>query len=485
MQTIGANPYQVQVPPGAYRSTALTQPIHKDEARFRILSCGRRFGKSWFAMCEGFLMSLDVVRHQHRTPDGLVVAPTYDMVEKDWRISQELFAANLTEVSESRKTLTLGPLGRIEYRSTEAQGGVGRGGGYDWMVLDEAAKIPRPAWEEDLRPALSDRAGRMVAISTPHRRNFFYDLYRKGCEERQTAYRSWQFSTMEGWRARFAKEPERLKAAEAEWEQVVKDTPSNVFAQEYLGEFLENEGTMWRLDKLLRGHLRGPIQGRHYVAGVDVAHVNDWMATVVIERESRQVVALHRSRYRDWLIQKAEVLMTLAPYPNCQVLIDATGLGDPVAQDLQRAGLALEYVVFSPNLKKALVRNLSLAIDHGYLGCPDEPRTAWLKDELLAYKEEKLASGDFRYGAPEGEHDDGVTALTLAAWPLRWEWQIPAIDSVVAPAPDDEWLRGAKRFTAQAAAWRRAYPTRPIPQSRYDLAWEELPRWHRYMEWSA
>ena len=49
-----------------------------------------------------------------------------------------------------------------------------RGDGLDFVVLDEFACMRPEAWEEVLRPALSDRLGRALFIRTPKGRNHFY-----------------------------------------------------------------------------------------------------------------------------------------------------------------------------------------------------------------------------------------------------------------------------------------------------------------------
>jgi len=463
-------------------ATPLTLPIHRSPARFRILACGRRFGKSHFGLAEGLQMSLDVQK-TGRLPMGLVVAPTYEMVEKDWKIAQQMFQHGfLHEIAESRKTLNLGPFGEIEFRSTDSQGGAGRGGGYDWMLLDEAARIPATVWEDDLRPALSDRMGRAIFISTPTGRNWFYQLWRLGQEAKQPSlYASWRYSTIDGWRARYASTLSLLAKYEAEWDQIMSSTSYRTFAQEYQAEFLEQEGTLWSLSKVLRGVLRNPIRGRHYVAGVDVAHVNDWMVTAVMERETHQLVALHRSQYHDWSIQKAQTMATLHPYPYVHVLVDSTGMGDPIAYDLRQAGLDVEDVNFgTPRLKQELVENLSVAIDHGYIAVPDQPETQWLLDELRSYQEIKASSGHLRYSAPQGQHDDGVVALMLACWGLRFELQQPP-RSLEHEEPQHVWEspRLFLQYANRVKRWERAYPQRAVPSHPDDLDWAAHQAWQR------
>jgi hypothetical protein len=58
-----------------------------------------------------------------------------------------------------------------------------RGQGFDGVVLDEAAQMRPRLWPEIVRPALADREGWAIHISTPLGHNAFYDLYRQAQDD--------------------------------------------------------------------------------------------------------------------------------------------------------------------------------------------------------------------------------------------------------------------------------------------------------------
>lgn len=62
-------------------------------------------------------------------------------------------------------------------------------------------------------------------------------------------------------------------------------------------------------------------------------------------------------------------------------------------------------------IKTNLVEGLSLAFEQGQIEILDDPV---LIGELQAYESERLPSGLVRYSAPDGLHDDCVSALMLA-----------------------------------------------------------------------
>ena len=468
----------------AYAPTALTWPIHESPARFRVLCCGRRFGKSYFGLAELLRMLGEVYNAGCRMPAtahrprGLVLAPTNKMVEENWQIAKTLFAPILHQEHIAKASLDLGRLGDVDFVSAESQGGAARGAGYDVAILDEAARIPAAAWEEDVRPALADRFGRAIMASTPFGRNWFYRLFRAG-ETASPDLASWRYPSILGWRSRAGTDGAALLRVEREWEQLRATSSERTFQQEWLAEFVEEGGSLWNLSAAKRGLLCPAMEGHSYVGGVDVARVDDWMVSAVLEVESRQLVGLLRSRQRSWDTQKASALSLLRQYPHIHVFVDSTGMGSPIAADFRSAGLSVEDVIFTERRKKDLVDNLALALDHGYLGVPDQPETQWLLDELRSYREWKTDSGRVKWGAPEGQHDDGVTALMLAAWGLRFDWatvapQAPVREPGQPPAFTYTQLR---QFSAQRRAWRAAYPDVPAPSSLQSLAWQSRPRW--------
>jgi len=79
--------------------------------------------------------------------------------------------------------------GPIAIKSADAPESL-RGEGLDLLVLDEAAYILPDVWDAALRPALSDRKGGAIFISTPAGYNWFHEVYTRGCEGRDD-WQSW------------------------------------------------------------------------------------------------------------------------------------------------------------------------------------------------------------------------------------------------------------------------------------------------------
>lgn len=454
-----------------YKAFRLQKIVHASQHRIRTVAFGRRSGKSLMALIEGFCMSSDAVKKGIVKPRGFIAAPTNEMLRENWYTANTLLKEAITKSQISEHRLTLGIYGYIDFKSTESQGGATRGGGYDWGVLDEAARIPKSAWEGDMRPSLSDKFGRALIISTPTGLNWFYDMYQRG-QTGDPDFMSWHASTLDCWRSRFEHRPELLKKYEAEWDMLKRSTSESAFREEFMAEFLAGEGQHFTLkDGLYRGILRPAVAGNHYIAGVDVARKEDWMVTIIIEVESQQVVGLIRSRHKDWSIQKAISMDLIDQYPQCTTYIDSTGVGDPIAQDFRDAGVNAWDVIFTPRVKGELVENLTVAIEQCYLGIPKESSTQWLIDELQSYEAVKQPSGAIRYQAPEGRHDDGVTALMLACKGLQGSWKSPKPILELEKEANDPWKELA--YEHRMKSYHNRFPKELIPASPNDIGWSK------------
>ncbi len=175
-----------------FRMSKPQSRVFGSRARFRALNAGRRFGKTHLAALE--LMASAVNR---KGSINWYVAPTYRQAEQiAWaKLKSMIPAAYIAAKNESDLSIVLRNRSIIALRGADNPDSL-RGPGLDFVVLDEAAFQKHEAWAEVLRPALSDRLGRALFISTPCGYNWFYDLYcaAKGRDD----WAAFQFTTLEG-----------------------------------------------------------------------------------------------------------------------------------------------------------------------------------------------------------------------------------------------------------------------------------------------
>mgnify|MGYP000722087285 CR=1 FL=1 len=386
------------------------KPIHESRAPRRVVACGVRWGKTTLAAMEGLAAAMEPMTRSV----GWVVAPTYDLADKVFR--EILFMAHrklphrIVKIQENQKRIVLRNAGggESEIRAKSADNPVSLlGEGLDWLVVDEAARLKPRVWEGHLSQRLIDKKGWALLISTPKGKGVFYDLYRLG-QGLDPSYESWNRpSTLNPHLDGDHVNEQRLRI------------PERVFAQEYLAEFLEGAGSVFRnVRDCAVGELQEPERGERYYAGLDLAKVQDYTVLVIMNKR-REVVFVDRFHRIDWSLQIERVKAAAKRYGDARILCDSTGAGEPLYEDMRKAGLRVDSYKFTAQSKTDLINHLSLLLEQKKLVLP-RPE-AWPEgiDELESFEYSVTETGHTRTGAPSGYHDDCVIALALAAWQAK------------------------------------------------------------------
>lgn len=391
-----------------------------DPSRYRIVACGRRWGKTEMSAHEA-------VRYLGE-PGRLVwwVAPTYDIADIGYRTVEDALPDPLiAEVKRTKpKAIDCANGSRISFRSADREDSL-RGEGLDLLILDEAAMIPERAWSSELRPTLSDTRGDMIAISTPKGRGWFYRWFQRGASDDHPNTASWQQPTSAN---------PHIPAGEVD--DAREETPGRVFEQEYLAEFIDESGGVFEGldDHLFTADYQLPVPPddavEPFAIGVDFAQTQDWRVTITLDATGR-VVYFDRGQREGWPQIQAKVERVADRYPG-RVAVDATRR-NKIVGDLKRAGVDVEPVTFSASNKQALIEDLITRIENGELTSPDVPQ---LRQELELFEYDLTPSGNVRYDAPEGFHDDCVDALAMAASVLNAGY-VPTATAGVGGAADE------------------------------------------------
>lgn len=301
--------------------------------------------------------------------------------------------------------------------------------GFRGMVVDEAARIPPDVWQYTIRPTLAQTLGWALLISTPSGRGWFYDLFTRGRDPAEHDYASFHFPSNSN--PYFPVE---------EWEEARRTLPADVFRQEYLAEFIEDSAGVFRnVDDCLTSDIRP--QTSDVVIGCDLAKHTDFTVLIAMDRKSGQCLAMDRFHHLDWPVQKERIVGFHRRY-NGLLVLDATGVGDPVYDDLRHVIPRIEPVKLTNVSKAQLIQRLVVAVEQKQIGWP----AAWsvLTDELKRYEYQITPSGNITYNAPSGYHDDCVIALALAnseRYQFKWSGAI----HVLPPAPKAARLRARAR----------------------------------------
>jgi len=394
---------------------------HARDKRFRCVCTGRRFGKTLCLAAE----LADRGSHEGGGDYGWV-APTYNVAERGieaFRTIGEGFV-NVCGRAPCRvefQGMVGMPLSRVWFLSADNPDNI-RGFGFKGLVIDEAAAIPADVWHYVLRPTIAQTLGWAVFVSTPKGRNWFYDLFTRGLDPSETDYASFRF-------------PSNASPyfPAKEWEEAKRTLPSDVFRQEYEAEFMEDSAGVFRnIDQCLVKDDTGspkPEYIRNVVIGCDVAKHTDWTVLIAMDAETGRCFAMDRFNHLDWPIQKERILAFGRKYRG-RIVLDATGVGDPIFDALKRVYGDIEGFKFTGHSKTELVQRLIVGIEQQKVRWPGTrantvpgmPASDWdvLTAEMRRYEYAISPSGGITYDAPSGYHDDCVMALALANH-RRWE----------------------------------------------------------------
>ena len=191
--------------------------------RFRVLVAGRRFGKSYLACIELLKAALERPGETY-----FYCAPTYRMA-KDiaWKTLKKIIPNSLVRSkNETELRMELVNDSTIELKGTENAAAL-RGRSLSGVVLDEAAFMEAEVWFEVLRPALADKQGWALFISTPEgTASWFYDLWCYVDEDVTGDWKRWCYTTIQGGNV----PPEEVEAARAQLD-------ARTFRQEFEASF--------------------------------------------------------------------------------------------------------------------------------------------------------------------------------------------------------------------------------------------------------
>lgn len=366
--------------------------INSCDSRFRVVSAGRRFGKTRLAVLECLAVANEGKR-------AWWISPTYKMSNVGWRPLRQM-ASRIpgAVIRKAEREVVIPGGGLVAVRSADNPDAL-RGEGLDFVVMDEAAYILPEAWIEAIRPALSDRLGRALFISTPRGRNWFWDIHRKGGVEPD-----WSSFTYPTSANPFMPKGE-IEAARAE-------LPEIIFRQEYLAEFVDSEGMVFRrVHDAATLEPAEPQPGRQYVAGVDVAASVDYTVITVMDTKTRDMVYMDRFNRVDYPVLEDRIASCYARWKLAGMVIEANSIGQGVIDHLQNRGMNIIPFTTTNATKHGIIQGLQSAFEHGQIRIIDDPV---LIGELLSFESKKNNSGTFSYSAPDGQHDDCVMSLALA-----------------------------------------------------------------------
>ena len=270
--------------------TPSQEQIASDLHRFRVVVCGRKFGKTTLTSVE--LIGKAIAENNRRV---MYIAPTLgDARRLMWDRLRNMFRVAIVKENDTR----------LEMRVKTVKGGESdiflgswelvnnyRGDEFDFIVFDEVQEYRDfwTGWQEAMRPTLTPRSGEALFTGTPKGFNHLYDLYNLPYTD--TDFKAFKFTTYDN---PFIPVDE-IEKAKAE-------LPEERFAQEYLAEFKKSEGLVFKEFKRELHVYDYDINGYNdFIAGVDFGYTNPTAVPHVVIKDGNYYVSkeLYRTSMTD------------------------------------------------------------------------------------------------------------------------------------------------------------------------------------------
>ena len=258
-----------------------------DTHRFRVLVCGRKFGKTTLSAEE--LAACAFSRDDRRV---MYIAPTLDDAR---RLMWERLKKKFRDCSEKtndtrlelivptqdggRSVIFLGSWEKVEnYRGDE----------FDLVNFDETQEYRNfwVGWQESMRPTLTPRMGSAIFEGTPKGFNHLYDLF--NLENTDPHWKSFHFTTYDN-----------PHIPREEIEEAKRQQTEDRFAQEYLADFRKTEGLVYKEFKREK-HVYTELPKKEWVkrfGGLDFGTHNP-SAAMTIQKDSNAVYFIEDEWYK-------------------------------------------------------------------------------------------------------------------------------------------------------------------------------------------
>lgn len=307
-------------------------------------------------------------------------------------------------VNESVLTITLANGAVIWFKSADKPDSL-YGEDVYAAVIDEASRCKEESWHAVRSTLTATRGAVRIIGNVKGRKNWAYRMARRA----ESGERGMHFARITAFDA--------IRAGiieEAEVEDARRQLPEAVFRELYLAEPSDDAGNPFGASAIRA--CVGPLSTEPPTAfGVDLAKSVDWTVIIGLDRLGR---VCRFSRFQKlWRDTLTEVRRECGVIPT---LVDSTGVGDPIVEELQASGNNFFGFKFTAPSKQQLMEGLAVAIQQNEVKFPE----GQIVNELDSFEYVYTRTG-VKYSAPEGLHDDCVCALALACRQLGTPPEVP------------------------------------------------------------
>ena len=306
------------------------------KARFKVLMCGRRWGKSDISKNLAIRFMLDGQETAYVTPNYQLAKVFYE------DILNILPVEVIKSANKSDLIISLITGGTLHFFTGEKPDNF-RGRKFHLVIIDEASYVKdlKNAWNNAIRPTLTDYRGEAVFISTPRGKDYFHSLYLKGVNKEE-GWESFRFTSYDN--------PYILNE---EIDMAKSELPLAAFNQEYLAIPSENVANPFGIDNIRINIIERLSNKPAVIFGIDLAKTTDFTVIIGLDEDGKMC---HYDRFQlDWTATKDKI----RELPRSTTKhIDSTGVGDVIVEELQKEMSNIVGFKFTASSKPQLILSL-------------------------------------------------------------------------------------------------------------------------------
>ncbi len=392
--------------PHAYQPRPYQLDFLKAPQRFKISVLHRRAGKSKTAINQ------QIQRTQLKKGIYYYFLPTYRQAKTvawDSLVKEHIPREIVDKINDSELA--------VYYKNGSIQRFVGcedidkhRGINPIDVVFDEYSEVKEEIWTAIIQPILRENKGTATFIFTPKGKNHSWKLIQMAKDN------------PEEWFVQIHGVKDTGVFTDVELEEIKRNTPQALYAQEYECEFVEGAGQFFRrINENTYEKEKDLPQEGDFQLGVDLAKYQDW--TVITPFNLNYFIAYPQDRFNqvDWNLQKAKVEAAARRFNDALIWPDSTGVGDPITEDLKARGLRVggedgRGFKFTEISRQNLLNNLAILLEQDKIKIPNDEG---LISELESFRYILTEQGKIKVTVPDGMTDDRVMSLALAVHGVR------------------------------------------------------------------
>lgn len=379
------------------------------EAQVLVAPCGVKVGKSLGS-------ALWIVKEilVNDASFGVWIAPTYLKAKIGYRYCKALLPDHPSiQCLDGLLEIRLGNRSFLKFLHGKDAETTIEGEAVTHFVIDESGKISRQVWYS-LFTTITQTMGLGIITGTPRGFTWYYEEYRKA----RAGDPFYVYTNVMTEQSPFVN-PKAIAQAK-------RLLPKALFDQYYRAMFVSLSSVFGDLGTMFDDAMKVEAGAKFWihpdenarkietVTGWDIAKQRDYSVFYTVNLKGQLVgyARFNRVPY-ETQVERLNIYLNRFMLGDKFLRYDATGVGSVVGEMIVDKDIdaAVTPVVFSQKSKQEMVSRTSLAIESGW---HKAPRIEQIEHEFGSYELNVTKSGLFSYSAPDGEHDDVVSAALLA-----------------------------------------------------------------------